>query len=111
MTKFLTLVNGVPRMVEESGTPAIYDDFIDIVASGATPPNELNEASVTTGTPITLPNSGTYEGDELEVYFNGNRMEDVVDYNYEGAGTRTQISFTFDLITDDRIRFRVDRTA
>lgn len=111
MAKKLALVNGLPRMVEESGTPVIYDDYIDIVASGAVGDNQLDEVNATTGTSISLPNSGEYTADELEIYLNGNRMEDIIDYNYVGAGTRTQISFTFDLIAGDRIRFRVDRSA
>jgi len=111
MAKKLALVNGIPRMTEESSAPTIYDEHIDVVASGASGDNQINEASATTGSPITLPNSGTYEGQELEVYINGNRVEDVVDYNFVGSGTKTQVSFTFDLEVDDRIRFRVDRGA
>ena len=111
MAKKLALVNGIPRMIDESASPTIYDDYIDIVTSGASGPNQLNESSVTAGTPITLPNSGTYMGLELEVYFNGTRIEDVLDYNFVGSGTRTQVSFTFDLKATDRIRFRTDRGA
>ncbi len=111
MGKFLRLINGIPRMVDESGTPTIYDDYLDVVTSGASGANEINVADSETGDPITLPNGGTYEGDELEVYLNGNRLEDVVDYNWQGSGTRTQIAFTFDLAVGDRVRFRVDRGA
>lgn len=111
MGKFLRIVNGIPRQVEESGTPTIYDDHLVVVESGASGPNEINVADAETGDPITLPNSGTYEANELEVYLNGNRIEDVVDYNWLGSGTRTQVAFTFDLAAGDRIRFRVDRGA
>lgn len=111
MAKKLALLNGVPRMVDESAAPTIYDQHIDIVVSGASGPNQLNQSSATAGTSITLPGGGTYQGAELEVYFNGARIESVIDYNYVGTGTRTQISFTFDLLASDRIRFRVDRSA
>jgi len=111
MGKFLRIVNGIPRMVEESGTPPIYDDYLDVVQSGASGANEINVSDGETGDPVTLPNGGTYEGDELEVYLNGNRLEDVADYNWLGSGTRTQLAFTFDLEVGDRVRFRVDRGA
>jgi len=89
MGKFLRIVNGIPRMIDESGTPTIYDDYLVVVASGASGPNEINLADVGTGSPISLPNGGDYESDELEIYLNGNRIEDVVDYNWQGSGTRT----------------------
>lgn len=108
----LELINKLPRMTAESASgPTIYDDYLVVVQSGASGANEINLADVEAGDPITLPNSGTYEGNELEVYFNNTRLEDVVDYNWEGSGTRTQISLTFDAHVGDRIRFRVDRTA
>lgn len=108
MGKKLQLVNGIPKMIDESATPPIYDEYIDIVASGASGDNALN-VPVAAGTPITLPNSGTYISEELEVYIGGQRLEDFVDYNYVGTGVRSQISMTFDLEVSDRIRFRVDR--
>jgi len=108
MGRFLRIINGMPRMADESSSPSIYDEYIDIVASGAGA-NEIDVDDGETGDPITLPDSGTYEGNELEIYLNGNRMEDVADYNWLGSGTRTQISFTFDLEVGDRVRFRVDR--
>jgi len=110
MGKKLQLVNGIPKMIDESATPPIYDEYIDVVSSGAVGSHELN-GPIDAGTPITLPNSGTYISEELEVYIGGQRLEDFVDYNYVGAGTRTQISMTFDLEVTDRIRFRVDRSA
>ena len=99
MGKFLRLVNGVPRQVDEGASVTIYDETYDVVGT------------VTTGTSIALPAGGTYQGDELEVRLNGVRLESVVDYNYVGAGpTRTQISMTFDLFAPDALRFRVDRS-
>lgn len=107
----LALINGIPRMTAESGSPIIYDEYLDVVVSGASGPNQINQASATTGTSITLPVSGTYIGLELEVYLNGTRVEDVIDYNFVGSGTKTQVAFTFDLVASDRVRFRVDRSA
>lgn len=111
MAKKLALINGLPRMVDESASPVIYDDYLKVVASGASGANEINLADVETGDNITLPNSGSYEGEELEVYLNGDRLQDVFDYNYVGSGTKTQISMTFDLEVNDILRFRVDRGA
>jgi len=110
MANKLTLVNGVPRMKAESGSPTIYDDYITIVESGASGENEL-DGPITSGTSITLPNSGTYDSANLEVYLNDLRLEDVEDYTYVGVAPQTQIQFTFEIVVGDRIRFRVDRGA
>jgi hypothetical protein len=81
--------------INQSADPfTIYDE---IIAVGST---------ITTGTAITLPNSQTYTDVELEVYLNGQLLEDVSDYNYVGIAPRTQIQMTFDLIAGDRLRFR-----
>lgn len=101
----LILVNGVPRMQDLSAS-SIYDDYISIVSGTPANGNQL-QGPVTSGTSITLPNSGTYTGNELQVYLNGSRVEKVVDYTWLGSGTRTQISFTFDLQINDRVRFIV----
>lgn len=74
----------------------IYDE---VIAVGAT---------ITTGTNITLPGGQTYNDIDLEIYLNGQLMEDVIDYNYVGAlPPRTQIQMTFDLVSGDRLRFRM----
>jgi hypothetical protein len=99
MGKFLRLSNGVPRSFDEAGSISIYDESF-IVAS-----------PILTGTPVELPASGTYSADELEVYLGGQRLEQLVDYNYEGSPPRTEVSFTFDLLVGDAVRFRVDRSA
>ena len=109
MGKFLRLVNGIPRSVDEAGAVTIYDESLTVVSSGAGA-GEIN-GPISTGTPITLPSSQTYEDDELEVYLNGQRVEAVKDYNYEGSTPRTQISFTFDIVVGDVMRFRIDRGA
>jgi len=102
----LELVNGIPRMRAESASPVIYDETIEIVASGAGA-GEL-DGPITSGVNITLPSSKTYTGDELEVYLEGDRLKPVFDYNYESS---TEISFTFELIVKDIIRMRIDRGA
>lgn len=99
MSTALQLVNGVPRTFSFAGLPTIYDQTY--VATG----------SETAGTSITLPSSGNYQASELEVYFNGQRINVTDDYTYVGSGTRTQIQMTFDLLANDKIRFRVDRGA
>lgn len=104
MAKFTRIVNGVLRSFEESGSPTIYDRTISIVASGAVSP-DLN-GPVTSGTNITLPSGQTYTGDELQVYLNGLRLDDVLDYNTTSS---TQIQMTFNLEAGDKLRFYIDR--
>lgn len=93
-------------MTDESGTPSIYDEVLIVVASGAGA-GEIN-GPITAGVPVTLPDSKTYTGDELEVYFGKGRLKPVFDYNYESS---TSISFTFELEVGDSIRLRIDRGA
>jgi hypothetical protein len=93
MAKFLQIVNGIPRMVSTSSTT--YDQLATI---GGT---------ITAGTAITLPSSQTYTGVELQVYVNGIFQEVTVDYNYVGSAPRTQVTFTYDLLTTDQLRFRI----
>lgn len=101
MAKKLALVSGVPRMVDESASPVIYDETYTV------------PSNITAGTPITLPNSGSYTGEELEIRLNGVRMDSGIDYNFVGgAPPRTQVVFTFDLVGGsypDLINFRIDR--
>lgn len=99
MAKKLALVSGIPRMVDESATPAIYDESVNLVST------------LTAGTNYTLPNSGTYEGEELEVILDGQTLDSGSDYNFVGSGTKTQVVFTFDLLSGDRLRFRKIRGA
>ena len=92
-------MNGRLKSFAESATIPIYDETIEV---GST---------ITAGTNITLPSSGTYSSLELEVYLNGVRIKVVDDYNYVGSPPRTQITMTYDLIAGDKLRFRVDRSA
>lgn len=101
MGKFLRLANGVIRSFDESSSPTIYDQNVTVGGGG-----------LTTGQPITLPSSQTYDSQELEVYLNNVRLTPVLDYNYVGASApRTQVSFTFDLLANEVVRFRIDRGA
>lgn len=102
MSKKLTLVAGVPRMVDEAAATTIYDQTLVVVSD------------ITAGTPVTLPSGGTYTDEELEIRLNGVRMDSGIDYNFVGIAPRTQVSFTFDLVggaNPDNINFRVDRPA
>lgn len=92
MTTFLKIINGVPRHVAFSASSYEADYTVT--------------STITTGTPITLPSSGTYTDIDLEVFLNGHRMYAGVDYNYIGTPPRSQISFTFDLLADDVVKFR-----
>lgn len=96
MAKALQLVNGVPRTVT-IGEPTIYDQASNI------------NSTINTGTNVPLPSGQTYDSSELEVYLNGVRLTYTYDYNYVGSVPRTQITFTFDLVSGDVVRFRIDR--
>ena len=101
MGKFVRITStGVLRSYDETSSTSIYDETYTAVTT------------ISAGTAVTLPNSGTYTGSELEVYFRGQRLDDVLDYNYVGGSApRTQVTFTFDLEATDTIKFRVDRSA
>ena len=110
MGNFLRLSGGVPRSFAESGALTIYDQPLTVI-SGA--PSNTNQVTgpISTGVSITLPQSGTYTGAELEVRLNGQRLEALYDYNYVGTGSgKTQIQMTFNLSIGDRLDFRVDRS-
>lgn len=104
MAQVLSLVNGVPKMVQESAATTIYDEHLTVI-SGTAGANEVS-GPISTGSPVTLPGSKSYTGEELEVYLGGQRLEDVFDYNHN---TSTTVTFTFDLEVGDRLRFRIDR--
>jgi hypothetical protein len=106
MGKFLRLLNGVPRSFAEANGTLIYDESVILVASSPGAGEMLGP--INTGVLITLPLSESYVAEELEVYLNGQRAEDVIDFNFSSS---TQIAFTFDLVVGDRIRWRKDRPA
>lgn len=92
--KYLRLVNGVARMTLSPVASEIYAQTT--VVSG----------TVTAGTSLTLPASGSYTDVELKMELNGQLLEPVIDYNYVGSAPRTQIQMTFDLVDGDRLLFR-----
>ena len=86
------------RFRVEGNPDTIYDETT-VIGSGG----------ISTGTPITLPSSKTFTGDELELFLGGQFLEPGFDYTYVGDGTDyTQISVTFDLLENERLRFRID---
>lgn len=106
MGKFLRLINGVPRSISEANGSPIYDESIVLVSANPGPGEMLGPIS--TGVLVALPLGESYTAEELEVYLNGQRLEDVVDFNFSSS---TEVAFTFDLLVNDRIRFRKDRPA
>ena len=106
MGKFLRLVNGVPRAFDESNGTPIYDESVVLVS--AAPGAGQMLGPISTGIPVNLPLGESYVAEELEVYLNGQRLEDVVDFNFSSS---TTVAFTFDLVVGDRIRWRKDRPA
>lgn len=105
MGNFLRLVNGQPRHFAEANTTAIYDERLDVIAGTPSNSNQV-QGPITAGTNVTLPDSGTYSGLELQIYLNGDRLESVNDYTYVGAGpSKTQVQFTFQLEVGDAIDF------
>ena len=109
MGLFLRLTNGFPRSASESSSTTIYDQRLTVVASGATGSNQIN-GPVLSGSNLTLPASGTYTGLELEIYWNGNRLEYLSDYSYVGSGSgKTQININFQLNVGDTVDFVILR--
>lgn len=92
----LQIVNGVARGVTVAAS--IYEQTVTVGPGG-----------ISTGTPVTLPSAETYDSTELTVRLNGQLLENVIDYQYEGTVPRTQVSFTFDLVEGDRIVFRKEQ--
>ena len=98
MAKVVTILNGIPKLQDEASALAIYDVDYEVGVGG-----------LAQGSPLTLPSSKTYTDAELEIYLNGQRLIVSRDYNYVGTAPRTQVSFTFDLMRYDLVRFRIDR--
>jgi len=104
MAKKLALVSGIPRMVDESASPTIYDQSLTVVSSAPGAGQILGP--IAAGTPITLPSSQSYTSSELEVYLGPDRLNPLFDYSYSSS---TQIALTFQAVAGDVIRFRIDR--
>ena len=97
MAKFLKIVNGYLRPVSETNTIPIY---YQTYSPGTT---------ITAGSAVTLPASGSYVGNELQVIVNNSIQTYLLDYNFVGTGTKTQISFTYDLFNTDTVVFFIQR--
>jgi hypothetical protein len=106
MAKFLQIVNGVARSVE--AFPAIEEARLTVVASS---PGANEIVPTVSGTPITIPDSIEYTDKELNIFFDGQKLYPILDYNYEGTAPRTQVSFTFDLLAGDKLFFEKEREA
>lgn len=85
------------RFVISGDAALIYDEIVIVPGGG-----------YTAGSNITLPASKTYSDIELQVYLNGQLLEDSIDYNYVGLPPRTQIQTVLDLFPGERIRFRIE---
>lgn len=109
MANALAMVNGVPRAtISAAPYIAAYSANLTVVASGATT-GQIN-GPVNAGVSVTLPNSQTYNSTELDLFLNGQKLENVIDYTYVGSAPRTQVQFTFQLVVGDVLEFRIDRS-
>jgi hypothetical protein len=99
MAYVLRVATGYPRHFTESASPTIYDESVALASP------------VNAGVSYTLPNSGSYEGDELEIYLDGQVLDSGLDFTFVGTGVKTQVQFTFNLLAGDNIRFRKIRGA
>lgn len=104
MARKLAIVNGIPKMMNESSSPTIYDENLEVVASGAGA-GQIN-GPISAGVSVSLPGGQTYSGPELEVYLGLDRLRPILDYAYASS---TQVQFTFQLTVGDLLRFRIDR--
>ncbi len=119
MSRALQLINGVMRTVDSGDATVLTSPngsrfLLDIDDGGTLSTvvgNVYSETliigagGVSTGSPISLPNSGNYLGGELEVKLNDVIMTVGSEYQYIGTGVKTQIAFLFDLIESDEIVF------
>jgi len=117
--RVLKLVNGVMRGVESSDATVLTSPNGSIRhlkvtnkgVSNTTTGTVYNETlvigvgGVSTGSPIALPNSETYLGQELQVELNSSVVDLGSDYEYAGIGVKTEIAFTFDLVQGDEVTF------
>ncbi len=106
MAKVLSLVNGIPRMVD-STAGAVYEESIEIVESNPTG-NQL-VGPISAGTSVTLPNTQTYtlNSDTLQLQLNSQPLEKTYDFN---EVTDSTFSLTFEVIAGDRIDIRIDHS-
>jgi len=104
MARFVKLSNGRLKgdTIATLKDP-LYREIITVVSS----PSGGNQIAATTaGTAITLPNSGSYSSDELQVNLDGELLQPVLDYTETSS---TQVTFLFDLELDDVLEFIIER--
>jgi len=89
MGQYLTMVNGRWRL--RTSSPFYQKSH--------------QPGNITALTPISLPDAMTYEGDELQVYLNGVLQNVLIDYNYVGSGSKSEIAFLFDIQVTDRLSY------
>jgi hypothetical protein len=116
MSLALALINGIPRQQTITvSLPLIYDESISVVASGASGSNQINASPASTS--ITLPSSESYTLNtnsvaNIQIYLNGDRTEQVFDWNTVGVGPNyTQFAFTFAVVAGDRIDLVIERNS
>lgn len=107
MGKFLRLINGVPKMVEESAAQPIQEGTLRVVASS--PGTGEIVGPIAANTSITVPNSIEYTDAELNIFFEGQKLIPALDYTYVGSAPRTQVQFTFELLVGDLLFFEKER--
>lgn len=96
MSTKLSLIGGIPRTVPF--VSSVYDE-------------RSQPGNVTAGNPVTLPNSGSYEGAELQIELNGQGLDFGIDWNTSGAGpTYTAVTFTFDIVSTDDVNWRIENS-
>lgn len=92
MAKVVKLISGLLRYQELASSA--YEGILNV---GST---------ITAGTNVTLPSSGTYTDTDLVIFLNGQRLNYVEDFAYVGSPPRTQVTFTFNLVSGDIVTFR-----
>ena len=93
--KVVTFVSGIPRsQTYIASSTSVYEADLEV------------SSTITAGTAVTLPSAETYIDVELTIFLNGARLENTYDYTYVGSTPRTQVMFTFDLYSPDRLVFR-----
>lgn len=94
MPSFLTFSG---KRLKQRSSLSVYSKTLKIVDD--TPQNAYElTGPILSGNAVTLPDSGTYDSNELQLKLNGIDLTYLLDYNYVGSGpARTQVSFTFTL--------------
>jgi hypothetical protein len=119
LTLAIKKLDGAVGNLELSLGEVAYDEVVEIVASGAVPPNSLN-GPIAPGTNITLPNNSRY-GDIAQTYavgkgllmvFLNGQFLDVESGAYNEVGlpesSSTQIQIQIELVVGDELEIRIN---